>query len=164
AYLHRNLSGKYKIFPLSQEAASFDYLKRTNEDFHQDGVYFSVGEPRIVTLAKSNAEFLDFYVANGNFGPKSYELLSYVSGNTAEGDSAQFSTPIGILPPSETKARGELDVVGQCLTNIPPRISDYVQRRGVEVEIREALEAYDRRPIITLHGSGGVGKTSLALE
>jgi NB-ARC domain len=52
---------------------------------------------------------------------------------------------------------------GNCLSNIPELVRDYVDRPKLEKELRGLLTD-DKRPIITLVGRGGIGKTSLALK
>jgi len=72
-------------------------------------------------------------------------------------------TPPGTLPPSETDGQGELVTRGNCFSNAPDSFSDYVPRPNLEDELLQLL-LDDRRPIITLRGRGGIGKTSLALQ
>ena len=58
---------------------------------------------------------------------------------------------------------GSLEPEGQSFTNLPPLPRGYVERRELEKNLHDLLTD-DRHPVITLHGGGGVGKTSLALS
>lgn len=48
AYLHRNLSGKYRVIPISDSATALDDLKRTNDASFGDGVHIMFDGPRLV--------------------------------------------------------------------------------------------------------------------
>ncbi len=72
-------------------------------------------------------------------------------------------TPAGQLPTSETQGLGTLEIQGKCFGNIPPPPNDYIKRTALESELLTILLQEDRYPIVTLLGSGGIGKTSLAL-
>ena len=163
-YLHRNLSGKYRVSSMSASSGSFDYLRRQSDKSIPNGVYVWFDRPVRVGFLETNPELTDFYVVNGGFTGKFFELVSYATGDVIHRDSEQYSVPIGRLPESETQGLGELEVIGSCLGNLPPEAPDYVSRPSLEIEIEQALVSADQRPIVTLHGSGGVGKTSLALH
>jgi hypothetical protein len=121
-----------------------------------------LGRPIRVELAQSDVDAADFYLANGNFNEKRFEMLSYASGETTFSDSAPYLIPTTPLPGSETEGLKELDLIGNCLTNLPVLPSDYIRRRTLEAELLAALRD-DRHPVVTLVGRGGIGKTSLAL-
>ena len=53
AYLHRNLSGKYRITSLSEGAEKFSYLKQTKKESLPDGVYTFNGSPFHIELLES---------------------------------------------------------------------------------------------------------------
>jgi NB-ARC domain len=163
AYLHRNLSGKYRVTRLTDPAYSFDYLKKNNNEALSDGIYIFFDIPRHVELAASDADFTDFFLANGNFTPKRHEYLSYATGGTIYRDSSRYLTPPGALPKSETEGRGSLEALGHCLTNLPTPPADFIRRDELEAELRSLL-LDDRHQIVTLVGRGGIGKTSLALK
>src|SRR5271157_841477 len=82
AYLHRNLSGKYRITKLSENSASFDPLKNSSTATKwgslPDGVYVTYDRPRYVELLVSDPEATDFFVPNGAFTNKRFELLSLI--------------------------------------------------------------------------------------
>ena len=73
-----------------------------------------------------------------------------------------YLKPAGERPPSETEGKGVLDIIGKSWANLPPPSTDYVCRPQLESELYQAVND-ERHPVITLHGSGGVGKTSLAI-
>jgi NB-ARC domain len=164
AYLHRNLSGKYRVTALTENDA-FDYLKSApaKHTTLSNGVYVMIGEPVKVELAESSADLVDFYLANGGFTDLRFEMLSYLSGSTIAADSKPYLTPAGLLPRSTTEGASTLDVEGACFTNLPPMQSEYIRRADLEGELIDKLHERDRYPIVTLHGRGGTGKTSLAL-
>jgi len=164
AFLHRNLSGKYRVLPLSSSAEAFNYLHRTNSEQYADGVYVHFERPRRVELLSSDADLADVFVANGGFTAKRYEALSYVTGSIAYRDSVEYLTPAEELPPSRTHGSGELEVRRDCLSNAPPPESEYVVRKDLEDRLTDRLLDRELHRLVTLHGRGGAGKTSLALK
>jgi len=163
AHLKRNLSGKYRVLPISQTCEEFSPLKRATNIQLADGIYIFFEEPSPVSLMETDLDISDFYVANGGFREKTYELLSYKTDERKTADSTEYSLPPTALPPSETQGLGGLEVQGQAFGNIPPPISDYVARPELEKELTRVL-TNDRHPMVTLVGRGGIGKTSLALK
>jgi hypothetical protein len=163
AALRRNLSGKYRVTRLAGDESAFAYLRSENTHSFADGVYVHIGALRRVPLLECDSDCLHFFFANGSFKPKSFEMLCYASAETQDGDSTQYLLPPGTLPESETAGHGLLEAVGQCFSNAPVPTEDYVSRPALEAELL-ALLLEQRRPIVTLLGSGGVGKTSLSLK
>jgi hypothetical protein len=163
AYVHRNLSGKYRVTKLGEDASEFDYLKSTTDERLENGVFVFFGRPLRIALADSDIDASDFYIANGGFTDKRFEMLSYSTGETTVVDSGPYLHAVGPLPLSETAGVGSLEVQGRCFTNLPPGARDYVRRRRLEAELRAVL-LDDRHPVVTLVGRGGIGKTSLALH
>lgn len=163
AYLYRNLSGKYRVTPITEKADAFGELKKASDKSYPNGVYLFAGAPRLVPFMESDADLTDFYFPNGSFGKGKYECLSYATDNKKEGDGSLHLTPTGTLPQSETQGLGELEQLGNCFSNAPPMPGDYIARQAFEAEITKLAED-DRHPIITLKGTGGIGKTSLALK
>lgn len=163
AYLHRNLSGKYRVTKLSDNTTQFNPLKTSTTTNLQDGVYIYFESPAKVELIASDVDASDFFFPNGGFNGKRFELLSYATNNKHEGDTSKYLTPATELPESETQGIGILDAQGQCFGNLPPVQPDYIHRQDLETELTNKLNN-DRHPIITLVGRGGIGKTSLALS
>lgn len=164
AYLYRNLNGKYRVSAISEDTTSFTYLKQSRTYQFPNGVYvFIGGVPRRIGLMHSDSELQDFFFANGGLGGKRFELLSYYTDNKTDGDASAFLSPPGTLPPSETEGHGDLTPHGNCFSNVPELSRDYVSRSALEEDLSKLLMD-DRHPIVTLVGSGGIGKTSLALK
>jgi hypothetical protein len=166
AYLHRNLSGKYKVLPISPQAPLFDPLKSkeaSREATLVDGIYIYFDRPYRVDLLQSDADLSDFLYPNGAFKEQRFELISYITDSTHAGDSSAFLLPTGDLPKSETQGLGVLEIQGQVFGNLPTIKAGYIHRNKLEQELSQQL-TNDRHPVITLVGRGGIGKTSLALS
>jgi hypothetical protein len=161
-YLYRNLSGKYRVTQFGAQAAQFETFKSDRSANLVNGVYIYFDRPTAVDLIFSDAEASDFYVPNGGFNGKRFEVISYISGDTRFEDAANYLSPATELPPSETEGIGTLEVQGRCFGNLPPIPAGYIRRPGLEKELAESL-SNERHPVITLAGRGGIGKTSLAL-
>lgn len=163
AYLKRNLSGKYRVTEIGVSTDLFDTYKKNSEVSIEDGIYVFINEPKKIPLMLSDPDLTDFYIANGSFSSKKYELLSYFTDDKKYGNSSEYLAPIGTLPASESEGLGELQCIGETFTNVPSLSYDYIQRKELEDQLFDLL-ADDRRPVITLLGRGGIGKTSLALK
>jgi hypothetical protein len=162
AYLHHNLSGRYRVTPLAENSTLFDQLKSKTTANYENGVYVYFDDFTKVELIISDPEASDILLPNGAFNGKRFELISYLSGNKSECDATPYLAPTTDLPASQTEGIGQLDVQGNCFGNLPPMRSGYVNRPKLETELIKNLSD-DRHCVITLHGSGGIGKTSLAL-
>lgn len=163
AHLYRNLNGKYRVSGITDDTTAFDFLKRSQDQIYPNGIYLYMGVPRPIVLMQTDSELRDFYFANGGLNAKKYEMLSYVTDDKVDGDGSRFLAPPGVLPPSETEGHGELLPKGNCFSNVPDLVSDYVCRPKLEAELSQLL-LDDKRPIVTLVGRGGIGKTSVALQ
>ena len=165
AFLFQNLSGKYRVSPISDNPSSFNYLKSNEgkKEHYSTGVYLYLNRPILVNLIDSDVELADFFFPNGGFSSKRYETLSYITGNKDSKDNSNFLVPSGNLPSSETEGSKALDIVGNCFTNLPIFESLYIPREILETQLYNVL-VDDRHPVVTLVGRGGIGKTSLALR
>ena len=164
AYLHKNLSGKYRVSPLCSDTKSFDFLKQKNNYQFKNGIYIYFDKPKLVPLILSNSDLNDFFIVNGYFNEKNFfEYLSYNTGDKKNGDSCSYLSPPGPLPESETRGFKELEIREECFSNVPEAITNYIERENLEENLLNLLMD-DRRAVVTLHGLGGIGKTSLALQ
>ena len=162
ADLYRNYSGKYRVTPISADTAVFDPLRKDSTHLLRNGVYVYFGAFRRVPLLCAGPDLRDFFFANGGLTSKRFEMLSYLTDDKMDGDAADYAIPPGSLPASETEGYGDLLPRGNCFSNVPDGLEDYVPRPTLESEL-QGLLIDDRRPIVTLVGRGGIGKTSLSL-
>ncbi len=166
AYLHRNLSGKYKVIPIGGDESAFSSLKTASavsQSAYPNGIYVSFDSLRRADLLYTDANVSDFLFPNGAFKGKTFELHSLISDNRQDGDASPYLASASELPVSETHGIGQLEVTGNVWSNLPPAPANYIHRPSLENEITETL-TNDRHPIVTLVGRGGIGKTSLALQ
>jgi hypothetical protein len=167
AYLHRNLSGKYRVTKLVESAPAFDVLKSGKMPSEwgalQDGIYVLFDHPCHVQLIDSDPEASDFFFPNGRFSEKKFEQISYDTDTRRDGDSTKFLAPATSLPRSETQGLGRLELHESVFSNVPRTSAGYVKRKSLEEELIRRLVEEDRHPIVTLVGRGGIGKTALAL-
>ena len=163
-YLHRNLSGKYRVSPLLNDPAPFDHLKKVNTyNNFGDGVYLYINKPIANPFVFSDANVSDISVANGAYKKQRFETLSYITNNVTLKDGSMWSDPPGRLPSSETEGYGQLEVVVNTFTNVPLMASGHISRPNFEDVVRKELLTTDRHPIVTLTGPGGIGKTTTAI-
>jgi len=163
AYLHRNLSGKYRVTALSEGTSQFEPLKSTTSEHFSDGVYVFLDSLHLVDLVYSDPEASDFLFPNGGFNNRRFEALSYTTDDRQRIDASPYMAPSGALPQSETQGLGSLEIQGNVFGNIPPTADDYVRRGDLEGELFSAISD-DRHLIVTLIGRGGIGKTWLAIR
>ncbi len=71
--------------------------------------------------------------------------------------SGQFQTTTAALP----RDSSTLSTPGQVPNNLPIPVTSFI---GREAEVAEVVHLLERHRLVTLHGSGGTGKTRLALE
>ncbi len=164
AYLHRNLSGKYRVTGWGVSSETLENLKRNAGYSFANGVHIELGQFRYVALLDSDPEGSDYWFANGGFRDSVYEMLSYLTNDRIFKPSTPYMSPAGELPASETEGLGELDAKGSTFTNLPEPVSSYVPRPLLEKELEEQLRDTTRHFVVTLTGSGGIGKTSTALQ
>ena len=173
AYLHRNLSGKFRVSPLLGGCAEFDYLKRTRDIALPNGVFIylqqalpersqptpalrSTRSPVFVPLVLSDPDLSDVLVPNGDFKAGTFETLSYITNDVVRKDGSLWTNPPGRLPASESEGRPSLEQVGNTFANLPPVPVGHIPRRSLEDLLREELTRTDRHPIVSLTGSGGI--------
>ena len=162
-YLHRNLSGKYRVSPLLGDSTPFEYLKRTRDVRLPNGVFLDLNGPINVPLIFSDPDLLDIFLPNGNHRGGAFEVLSYVTNEVARQDGSAWSDPPARLPPSHTEGGLALEPLGNTFANLPPRLIGYVPRNTLESRLCEELLTTDRHPIVSLTGPGGIGKTTIAI-
>ena len=163
AYLHQNLSGKYRVSPLSGDTSCFDYLKKQTREQINDGVYIFLGQPVRANLVFTGPDLHDVALPNGSYGNGTFELLSYITNNLIRQEGSGWSLPPGQLPPSDTEGHAVLEPFGNTSSNVPPMLADYVPRPDLVEDVKRELLQTDRHPILSLTGPGGIGKTTVAV-
>jgi len=164
AYLYKNLSGKYKVSSLNGIHNEFEYLKRDNNSNFDSGVYCFIDSPRRINLLFSTPELTDFFIINGNLKGSVFEAISYMTDERIERNAEYYLDPVTPLPTSHTEGNGSLNVIGNCFTNLPQAPDEYIKRGDLESELSRILLDYERFPVVTLLGKGGIGKTSLSIN
>jgi len=164
AYIRRNISGKYRVSLIGGNSAPFEYLKKSKDIALEDGVYIAFEKLCYCQLVVSDTDLQDFYLPNGGFCEKHFEMLSYQSGNTIQQSSSPYLKPVDKLLGSITEGEPSLDIIGNVYSNIPSVAGDYIQRNELEHILMDQLSVSDRHPIVTMDGRGGIGKTSTALH
>lgn len=163
AYIKRGLSGKYRVSSFGGNRSDFAYLTTETNHTLSDGVYLHLGKPVRTTLIHTDVDLSDFYLPNGNYRNGRMEFISYISDLRSELTDEKFTLPVQARRASETSALPDLDVIGDCFSNIPPKPTSYIDRLELEKQLSTIISD-SRNPVITLKGRGGIGKTSLALQ
>lgn len=165
-YLHKNLSGKYRVTKIGTNDISYQPLKSSSPNRWgnlPDGVYIFGSVPVRVDLLFTDPDLTDYFLPNGNFRGKSFETISYLTNSKNAEAGAAYLIPATQLPASETQGAKEIDVTGESFSNLPRLANGYVKRTELEEKLFDLL-TNDRHPIVSLIGRGGIGKTSLALD
>lgn len=114
AYLQRTLRGKYRVTRWTHGVDSLKFLtNRESSDYAKldDGVYINFSDQSQiekvarVDLIYSDVDSEDFFVPNGGFNGRKFEIISYITGKTESLDAKSYLIPITELPPSETQGR-----------------------------------------------------------
>ena len=140
-----------------------------NLTFDSTGIHFAVDDYSeayfVGDLIRCNLECSEFGIVNGFYNEqrRTSEFIDYADGATRSDDVAAFSREPVKPPPSDTAGQIELDVQSNTFGNLPPVPEGYVKRQSLERQLYDRLLDMNHA-IITLHGRGGVGKTSLALR
>ncbi len=169
AYVKQNLSGKFNVRVFTEGGTSFEFLKNSREEWlpyiqDGDGIYVSIKDSYFkINLLVADLSVLDFYLPNGGYSKNQFELISYVTGQKKYIDNSKYESTPSSLPLSESSSRPELDVIGNCFTNLPGNDGLYIKRNALEKELRDVI-IDDRHPVVTLVGRGGIGKTTTALH
>lgn len=164
AFIHRNMSGKYRVTLWGGTGEYLESLKKMTSISLSDGVYLQLQELVLVELVASTADAQDVWIANGAFTDHDHEYISYITDDRIKRKSEKYLIPLELLPPSETQGIGDLDTLGNCFTNIPSLARGYVTRADLEEALEAQLMLTDSHPIVSLTGRGGIGKTSTALK
>jgi hypothetical protein len=106
AYLHKNLSGKFRVVKVSDSDHNFAPLKSSQPDLWgslQNGLYIFLGRPCRIELMFTDADLTDFRLPNGNFRMAGFETISYLTDVKQVEGSGPYLIPATQLPSSETQ-------------------------------------------------------------
>jgi hypothetical protein len=160
-FIYRMNNGTVKFIKLNNTDWEGDFEEH---EYVEEGIYVLLDKKAIfLSFIVTNIELNDFYVPNGRFTDKKFELISYITGKTIEMASSYFHLPVESLPKSETNGLEKLELKGSLFTNLPTLNRRYIERNEIEEKLYDALIDTRRWPIVSLRGRGGIGKTSTAL-
>ena len=127
-FAKKNASGNFRITPLNDIVDNSVIQRKLDSNIHDDGVYLFVGDAFRMDVIYSTAEALDFYLPNGNFKSKTYETLSYLTGNKVHRSTADYdSTPWLTEEPFYKKVMKETrDDRFEAAENIVDRYDDWL--------------------------------------
>ena len=168
-HMSRRGSGEIRVISLrGPSPASFKPAHSEAWSATREGVHFQVSEGTRLfdcsDLLRSNRDCNSFHFPNGSFGDSSQcEFIDYFRGNIQKVDASAYTNVPIPPPPSETEGKASIEIQSNIFGNLPPLSHQYIERKHLQHALQERL--FDRNhAIITLHGQGGAGKTSLALR
>ena len=161
--VRRQTSRKYKITPLLGDPSPFLPLQHSDAANLLDGIHINVGRYRRIPLVWYDEDLDEISLPNGNFSNGMFQTLSYTTDRVRSEDGTPWMVPPTKLPPSQTEGAEELEIRGNLLTNLPRKSVGHVNRTALEARIAHELRTIDRHPIVSLTGSGGIGKTTAAI-
>lgn len=172
AYIAQTLKGKYHVVRWTEEADTLRSLAtaRGKRFTFPEGVYVLYGDEisseslRRIDLISSDVDATDVLLPNGHWRNDHYETMSYLSNEKRRLDGTKYLTPITELAPSDTQGLASVLEEGTTIYNMPPKQRGYIERRSPEENLYSQIVGDTPHQIITLFGSGGVGKTWLTLE
>lgn len=105
------------------------------------------------------------YFVNGDWDRRNEttEMIDYLDGSRLREHIGDLTAGVHKLIRSETAGTRALTGNENALFNLPPLADGYVSRAQLELRLSSLLSDRQHR-IITLHGMGGAGKTSLSLR
>ncbi len=172
AYLAHTRKRKYHVVRWTEDFGALDVLKRRDGTTYRftEGVHILFGDHitndtlRKVHLVSSDIDATDYFLPNGGWNGKRFELLSYNTNNKKHQDANNYLTPVTDLPPSETQSRYSVIEEDDTILNMPPKQQGYIPRQAPEDSLYREIVDDNQHRIITLFGRGGIGKTWLTLE
>jgi hypothetical protein len=140
------------------------YLELVTRDCRDAGIYLlTAGFVSRVRLMSFDVHGESCYFANGDHkkGSRDAEFLCYASGSRRRESTDHWNQAPSAEQTSDSAGLTDLRAVDKVLSNAPSRAQSYVPRPVLESQVLGALRDRRRR-IITMHGPGATGKTSLA--
>jgi hypothetical protein len=131
------------------------------------GIYFRPNDRADIMfcgdLLRTGSECRSFHIPNGGMTNNGQaEYIDYGDGSVVHFDMSRLLAPPAPLPSSATEGASTLDIYSNVFGNLPPLPRGYIERSALQEDLQARLEDTNHS-IITLHGRGGIGKTSLAL-
>lgn len=169
-WLHLSVrqSGKIRgILLRGHEPAHLKEAETIDLPVKRPGVHFAPGPSNRVfycgDLLRGNHDCNLFLFPNGSVAASGQaEFIDYATGSLSKETVDKFLAHPVPPPPSETEGASAFDVQSNVFGNLPDVPRGYVSREALEAELLPRLKDTNH-PIITLHGGGGMGKTSLAI-